>query len=131
VVAAAPARAQDAEPTPADAQAAGAEPAAPAEPEPAEPDAAGAATAPGAGEASDLAPLDAPPSAFEQYAAQVIDVFPIRVLGAGATVVGFGSFLVSVPLIAPFGRTEAIKNSWEYFVIGPYDYTFVRPLGEL
>jgi hypothetical protein len=44
---------------------------------------------------------------------------------------GFGAFLVSVPLVAPAGRMTAIRESWEYFVLGPADYTFVRPLGEL
>ena len=76
------------------------------------------------------APVAEPVSPYEQYAAQAFDVFPIRFLSAGATVVGFGAFLVSVPLVGPFGQVEAIRNSWEYFVLGPYDYTIVRPLGE-
>jgi pyruvate dehydrogenase E2 component (dihydrolipoamide acetyltransferase) len=114
---AAPAAAQD--PAPA------AEPSEPAAAEPAE---AAAPEAPDAG--GELTPAEAPASAFEQNAAKAFDVFPIRVLSAGAMVVGFGAFIVSVPLVGPFGRVEAIRNSWEYFVIGPYDYTFVRPLGE-
>jgi len=70
-------------------------------------------------------------SPWQETAAKVFDVFPIRVLGACATVVGFGAFIVSVPLVAPGGRMTAIRESWNYFVIGPVDYTFVRPLGEL
>ena len=71
------------------------------------------------------------PSPWQDTAAKVVDVFPIRLLGACATVVGFGAFLVSVPLVAPGGRMTAIRESWNYFVMGPVDYTFVRPLGEL
>jgi hypothetical protein len=86
--------------------------------------------APPAEGAEDLAPE---PSAapWQDTAAKVVDVFPIRLLGACATIVGFGAFIVSVPLVAPAGRMTAIRESWDYFVIGPYDYTFVRPLGEL
>jgi len=76
------------------------------------------------------APVAEAVSPYEQYAARAFDVFPIRLLSACASVVGFGAFLVSVPLVGPVGRLEAIRNSWEYFVIGPVDYTFVRPLGE-
>src|SRR5262245_39061880 len=86
-----------------------------------------AAQAAEAGE--DLVPE--PVSPWEETAAKVIDVFPIRLLGACATIVGFGAFIVSVPLVAPGGRMQAIRESWDYFVIGPVDYTFVRPLGEL
>ena len=75
-------------------------------------------------------PGEPPMSPFEQNAARAFDVFPIRVLSACATVVGLGAFVVSVPLIAPFGHLEAVRNSWEYFVVGPADYTFVRPLGD-
>src|SRR5262245_40426458 len=70
-------------------------------------------------------------SPWEENLAKAVDVFPIRVLGACATIVGFGAFLVSVPLVAPAGRMTAIRESWDYFVLGPVDYTFVRPLGEL
>jgi len=70
-------------------------------------------------------------SPWEDAIAKVVDVFPIRVLGACATVVGFGAFIISVPLVAPAGRMQAIRESWDIFVLGPVDYTFVRPLGEL
>ena len=80
--------------------------------------------------AEELSP-ETGPTSWQDTAAKVVDVFPIRLLGACATVVGFGAFLVSVPLVAPGGRMTAIRESWEYFVLGPLDYTFVRPLGEL
>src|SRR5262245_33645208 len=56
-------------------------------------------------------------SPWEETAAKVVDVFPIRLLGTCATIVGFGAFLVSVPLVAPAGRMQAIRESWDYFVI--------------
>ena len=67
---------------------------------------------------------------WADYAAKAFDVFPIRVLSSSAVVVGFGAFLASVPLVGPGGQLEAIRASWDYFVIGPVDYTFVRPLGD-
>jgi hypothetical protein len=88
-------------------------------------------TAPPAAEGSEELIGEGGPSPWQDTAAKVVDVFPIRVLGACATVVGFGAFLVSVPLIAPGGQMTAIRESWDYFVMGPVDYTFVRPLGEL
>jgi hypothetical protein len=79
--------------------------------------------------AEDLPPEEAV-NPFAEYGAKAFDVFPIRVLSACATVVGFGAFVVSVPLVAPGGRLQAIRDSWDYFVMGPVDYTFVRPLGD-
>jgi hypothetical protein len=88
--------------------------------------------APPAEGAEELSPEpETGPTPWQDTAAKVVDVFPIRLLGACATVVGFGAFLISVPLVAPAGRMTAIRESWEYFVLGPVDYTFVRPLGEL
>lgn len=125
---AAPAAAQEGAP----ADEPSAEAAAPAEPSEETPPAASAETgeATDEGEGEEAGPLAVPVSPFEEGAAKAFDVFPIRFLSAGATVVGFGAFVVSVPLVGPFGRLEAIRNSWEYFVLGPVDYTFVRPLGE-
>ena len=37
------------------------------------------------------------------------------------------AYLVAVPLTAPGGH---LASSWELFVVGPYEYTFVRPLGD-
>jgi hypothetical protein len=51
----------------------------------------------------------------------------LRPFGAGAAVVGMAGFLISVPLTAPGGN---IANSWDLFVMSPFDYTFVRPLGD-
>jgi hypothetical protein len=69
-------------------------------------------------------------STWADTAAKAFDVIPIRLLSTCATIVGFGAFIVSVPLVAPGGQMEAIRSSWDYFVIGPVDYTFVRPLGD-
>jgi len=90
-----------------------------------------AASAAQVAEGSEDLTAEPTPSPWQETAAKVVDVFPIRVLGACATVVGFGAFLISVPLVAPAGRMQAIRESWDVFVLGPVDYTFVRPLGEL
>ena len=63
-----------------------------------------------------------------QIGATTLDVALLRPLGAISTVVGFGFFLVSAPFVAP---AERLETTWDIFVFGSYDYTFVRPLGEL
>ena len=90
---------------------------------------AATSAAPSADDAPGVPP-DAAPSRWADGAAKAFDVFPIRVLSASAVVIGFGSFVASFPLVAPGFRMEGIRNSWDYFVIGPYEYTFVRPLGD-
>ncbi|MBW2274296.1 MAG: hypothetical protein JRG96_13565 [Deltaproteobacteria bacterium] len=60
--------------------------------------------------------------------ASTLDLVIIRPLGVGATVVGFVMFVVSVPFVAP---SRGIGTSWEIFVEGPGEYTFVRPIGEI
>lgn len=87
--------------------------------------------APEGAEGSRALPPEAAPPGFEQVALKVVDVFPVRVLSACAALIGLGAFVISVPLVAPAGRMDAIRESWDYFVMGPVDYTFVRPLGEL
>ncbi len=58
----------------------------------------------------------------------VFDVLVLRPLGAAATVGGFGAFLITAPLLAP---SQEIPYGWNTFVIGPYEYTVDRPLGEV
>jgi hypothetical protein len=77
-----------------------------------------------------LAPSEAAPNRWADGAAKAFDVFPIRLLSSTAVVVGFGAFVASVPLVGPGFQMEGIRNSWDYFVMGPYEYTFVRPLGD-
>ena len=74
----------------------------------------------GAGEAGALHPAD-------QYGGMVFDALVLRPLGVGGVIVGFAGYLLSVPLVAPGGN---LPGSWELFVQGPFDYTFVRPLGD-
>jgi hypothetical protein len=85
---------------------------------------------PGTEEGSPATQLQEQRSAVEEYGIRVFDVFPIRTLSACATVVGFGAFIVSLPLVGPVGRMEGIRSSWDYFVVAPVEYTFVRPLGD-
>lgn len=55
------------------------------------------------------------------------DVLILRPLGAAATVGGFGAFLLTAPLLAP---SWEIPYGWDNFVVGPYEYTVERPLGD-
>jgi hypothetical protein len=59
--------------------------------------------------------------------AVAFDAVVLRPLGAIASGTGFLFFLISVPLVAP---SSQIGTSWDIFVRGPFDYTFVRPLGD-
>ena len=52
----------------------------------------------------------------------------LRPLGALTTLGGLAIFAVTAPFVAPSGR---IGTSWDLFVYGAYDDTFVRPLGEI
>jgi hypothetical protein len=67
-------------------------------------------------------------SAFSEVGIKVLDAVVVRPLGAVATVTGLAFFAISVPLVAPSGN---IPVAWEVFFLGPYEYTFVRPLGDL
>jgi hypothetical protein len=89
------------------------------------------APAPGAAEGADAAPAPTTASRWRRYAVSAVDILPIRVLGTSAVLIGFAAFVVSVPLVAPGGQMHAIRESWDYFVGGPVQYTFVRPLGDL
>jgi hypothetical protein len=100
-------------------------PAAAGDPTPAPTPSAPAPTA-----AAPIAPAPAGPNPWAEGAAKAFDVIPIRLLSVAAVAVGFGAFIVSVPLVGPGFQLEGIRNSWEYFVVSPYEYTFVRPLGD-
>ena len=83
------------------------------------------------GEGQPVADEPAPPPTRGERAFSVwekaFDAVVLRPLGAGATVGGFAFFLISVPFTAP---SKNIPVCWDIFVLGPYDYKFVRPLGE-
>lgn len=64
---------------------------------------------------------------FEEIGGKVVDAIVLRPLGAGASVVGLAAFVIAAPLTWPGGN---LGNSWDLFVVGPYEYTFVRPLGD-
>lgn len=71
---------------------------------------------------------------WSEVGAATLDVALLRPLGAIASVTGFAFFLASTPLVAPSGRIgtlgDRIGTCWDVFVLGPVDYTFVRPLGD-
>jgi len=63
----------------------------------------------------------------DEIGGKVFDAVVLRPLGAGASAVGLAAFVIAAPLTWPGGN---LANSWELFVFGPYEYTFVRPLGD-
>ena len=58
----------------------------------------------------------------------VVDVVWVRPLNLAALAVGTAFFAISVPLVAPF---EGVGTAWDVFVYAPYEYTFLRPIGDL
>jgi hypothetical protein len=54
------------------------------------------------------------------------DLLVLRTLGGAATGLGFLAFVAAFPFTAP---TIGYEEPWEVFVLGPAEYTFVRPLG--
>jgi len=80
--------------------------------------------------AAPVPPAAPGPNRWADGAVKAFDVIPIRLLSACSVIVGFGAFIVAAPLVAPGFQMEGIRNSWDYFVMAPVDYTFVRPLGD-
>lgn len=119
-------------------------------------DAAGAAAAAAAAEAETLAQEaardavaiaeaeamaraidDAQPAAQTEVASEIdwfeigattLDAAVLRPLGVLSTLGGMAFFVATAPITAPTGGLE---TAWDVYVYGSYDYTFVRPLGEL
>jgi hypothetical protein len=58
----------------------------------------------------------------------IADTIILRPLGFAATVIGGAIFLVSLPISA---ITKSTTKTYEVLVKEPFDYTFVRPVGEL
>ena len=83
------------------------------------------------GDAEPAEPQPEPPPTRRERAFQVwessFDLVILRPLGVGATLGGGAFFLASFPFVAP---TKNWPVTWDIFVLGPFDYTFVRPLGE-
>jgi hypothetical protein len=65
---------------------------------------------------------------WELVGLSALDVVVLRPFGTLSTIGGFMFFAATAPFVAPTGR---IATSWDIFVYGSYDYTFVRPLGEI
>lgn len=83
----------------------------------------GAAPDPAAAAPSESGGFDA-----THIGASTLDVVIIRPLGMLASAVGLAMFVVSAPFVAP---SRDFDTSWDVFVVGPAEYTFVRPLGTL
>lgn len=77
--------------------------------------------------AEESEPVPAAGGVASSVGEKIFDVAVLRPLGVGATAGGMAFYLISVPFVAP---AMNLPVTWDIFVLGPYDYTFVRPLGE-
>lgn len=63
----------------------------------------------------------------EPSAAEItFDVFILRPIGIAATAAGTGIFIVALPFSLPTG---SVKLTARKLVGGPFEFTFMRPLG--
>ena len=76
-----------------------------------------------------MAPAPAPAAVCgpTNFGAAIVDGLIIRPIGLGATLVGAGIFLGTLPLTALSGSVNAAANA---LVKGPADFTFRRCLGQ-
>ena len=77
---------------------------------------------------TDVEPIEEEESVWSDAGIKVVDAVVVRPLGAVATVAGLAFFVISAPLVAPSGN---LPVAWEVFFLGPAEYTFRRPLGDL
>ncbi len=56
------------------------------------------------------------------------DAVILRPLNLAVLAVGSVAFLGTAPLVAPHG---GLSTTWDLYVYGPYEYTFLRGLGDL
>jgi hypothetical protein len=71
---------------------------------------------------------------FVKTGDEAFDLVVLRPAGAVAFLVGSVFFAASVPVVAPYhavkGSIEGIRGAWDVFVYPPYEYTFLRDLGD-
>ncbi len=58
----------------------------------------------------------------------IADTFILRPLGFAATVAGGAVFVISLPMAL---ITKSTDKTYKVLVKEPFEYTFVRPLGEI
>lgn len=75
----------------------------------------------------DAAPAESRGALAAEIGAKAFDAVILRPFGAAATVGGFGCFLILGPMAA---ASLGIGTAWDILVLGPAEYTFVRPLGD-
>ena len=71
---------------------------------------------------ADLEAALAEPSSFDYF----IDIIVWRPLGAAATVMGTGLYVITLPFSLP---TKTAEKTKEKLVEAPFDFTFKRPWG--
>jgi len=59
--------------------------------------------------------------------AMTFDLLAARPLGLAATALGFGVFVLQLPLAIV--QEDGVRGPWESLVVTPAKYTFTRPLG--
>ncbi len=73
-------------------------------------------------------------SAAASVGEDAFDLIVLRPTGAVALALGSIFFAASVPFVAPApafkGSTEGIQGAFDVFVHPPYEYTFLRDLGD-
>lgn len=67
------------------------------------------------------------PIDYDEVGGKVFDALVLRPLGVGWTAVGGAGFLIAAPLAS---YAVGFETVWELFVMGPVDFTFLRPLGD-
>ena len=72
-------------------------------------------------------PEPEPPIDYPATGAKIFDVLVLRPLGAGASVVGAGAFVLTAPISA---WTLGLDTVWIRLVVEPFDWAFRRPLGD-
>ena len=86
--------------------------------------------APGAQAAS----MDAFSKGMKSFAEDAFDLAVLRPAGIVALLVGSVFFVASAPVAAPYhafqGSTEGIRGAYDVFVYPPYEYTFLRDIGD-
>jgi hypothetical protein len=58
----------------------------------------------------------------------LFDALVFRPLGLGATILGSAAFVVSLPIALITQSTDVTAKT---LVVKPFDYTFIRPIGEI
>jgi hypothetical protein len=72
--------------------------------------------------------------AFASVGEDAFDLIVLRTTGMLAVSMGAVFFAATVPFVTPYhafrGTTDGIRSSYDVFIYPPYEYTFLRELGD-